>query len=43
MKYQGIFIEKREYVYLKRLLNINEFSTDFQIRKLTEHTNLILL
>lgn len=42
MKYKGIFIEKKEYVYLKRLLNINEFSADFQIRKLTEQFQFMI-
>ncbi|MCG1035772.1 GreA/GreB family elongation factor [Polaribacter sargassicola] len=43
MKYHNLIIEKKEYVFLKRLLNITEFSQDFKtqnsLNKLTKELN----
>ncbi|TYP73680.1 GreA/GreB family elongation factor [Aquimarina intermedia] len=33
MKYGSLIIEKKEYVYLKRILNISEYVEDFQTQK----------
>jgi len=33
MKYKNLIIEKREYVYLKRILNISGYTGDFETQK----------
>ena len=33
MKYGSLIIEKKEYVYLKRILNISGYAEDFQTQK----------
>lgn len=33
MKYGSLLLEKKEYVYLKRILNISGYAEDFQIQK----------
>lgn len=33
MKYGNIILEKKEYVYIKRILNISGYSGDYQIQK----------
>lgn len=33
MKYGSLLLEKREYVYLKRLLNISGYAEDFETQK----------
>ncbi|HBR53740.1 MAG TPA: transcription elongation factor GreAB, partial [Flavobacteriaceae bacterium] len=33
MKYGSIILEKKEYVYLKRILNISGYAEDFQTQK----------
>lgn len=43
MKYNNLIIEKKEYVFLKRLLNITEFTQDFKtqssLKRLSEELN----
>ncbi|MEL0651027.1 GreA/GreB family elongation factor [Algibacter sp. TI.3.09] len=33
MKYGSLILEKREYVYLKRILNVSGYAGDFEIQK----------
>ena len=33
MKYGSLILEKKEYVYLKRILNISEYTYDFEVQK----------
>ncbi|MWW25036.1 GreA/GreB family elongation factor [Algibacter lectus] len=33
MKYGSLILEKREYVYLKRILNVSSYAGDFEIQK----------
>jgi regulator of nucleoside diphosphate kinase len=33
MKYENLMLEKREYVYLKRILNISGYTGDFETQK----------
>ncbi len=33
MKYRSLMLEKREYVYLKRILNISGYTGDFETQK----------
>lgn len=43
MKYGSLILEKKEYVYLKRMLNISEYENEFEnkkaLKKLTEELN----
>lgn len=36
MKYGSLILEKKEYVYLKRILNISGYAEDFETRKAEE-------
>jgi len=33
MKYENLILEKKEYVYLKRILNISGYSKDFKTQR----------
>ena len=33
MKYGSLILEKKEYVYLKRILNVSGYATDFEVQK----------
>ncbi|MFC4689937.1 GreA/GreB family elongation factor [Dokdonia genika] len=39
MKYGSLILEKKEYVYLKRLLNISGYAEDFETQKSLQRLN----
>ncbi|EDM44910.1 transcription elongation factor [unidentified eubacterium SCB49] len=39
MKYGSVIIEKKEYVFLKRILNISGYAADFEIQKSFKRLN----
>ena len=33
MKYGSLILEKKEYVYLKRILNVSAYASDFEVQR----------